>query len=324
MLQAESATYKAPSAEREVWWDLAKAAITLGTGIVATYLGGAVSTALLSAAEVAGAGALEKVISNAVRDALKQVAAAALDAVHSKPNDGSSNTSVAFLKAQLDTLDNMETGNARIAEDIYKQHFLLLYSNPDVAIATMQAVEQSFSRSAETAEAAQLSASAGAWLAFKARMVAGVAAIGSDHSAEYAVTNLSKAARTSIAGVLEIRANIDLGKPRVNDARVDGVAQAVADHLGGLDLRAARIPLKVVAGWNEPNPTIIMRDEDGHVTVAGDLMRLAAVSSDREPTTGAAQADLAARSLLDLVTSRTLSGWGVSVSTDDRSAKEGK
>ncbi len=322
VLQAEIATYKAPRVEREVWWDIAKAAITLGTAVLATYVGGAVASALVKSVEEGGSIALEKMTSGGVRDALKQAATASLEAVHGAA-DNTSNTSVAFLKAQLDTLDKMETANAHIAKDHHTRHFLLLYSKPEVAVAMMEAVDHAFSQSAEAAEAAQLAASAGAWLAFKARMSAGATTLGNQAPSETEVTDLSRAAGKSIAGVLEIRVNIESGNPRVNDVRVVGVAQAVADHLGDLDLRVARIPLKISVGWNEPNPTIITRDEAGRLTVTGDFKRLALVSSDHEPIDDASQADLAAREMTDIVTSRTLSNWGVSVSTDDQSATEG-
>jgi hypothetical protein len=122
---------------------------------------------------------------------------------------------------------------------------------------------------------------------------------------------------------LDVRIDVEHGPPRIASASITGIAQAIANNLAGVDLATARIPLRFIVGWNEPNPTAILRDEAGRVRVTGDLGRLARFDPSGIAPQDEVQAERAAREVVRLAVTRTIRGWGATVTTDDQSATLG-
>ena len=141
------------------------------------------------------------------------------------------------------------------------------------------------------------------------------------------VTNLDKT-RTSkhptpdgFNGLLDLVVDVDHGAPHVAIARAPGMARALVGDIGMMKLKDTSVPVRVFLGWNEPEPTIITRDERGRIRVSGNFHRLAQFTGLDDKITTEAQAERAAHIVVDLAMSRSLNDWGVQIATDDKSSE---
>jgi len=339
-VQHSIGTFVAPPAQRSVWWDLAELAISLGTAGIGTVVGKAIGKAVSAALIQAGPAVadtqshLAEQIAKGVQKGLEHAAKAAFNAVEKSydstrertheqsPSTVSSDASIAFFEAQSKALTDAERANAEMIND---RGFLLrplLGMAPESAIAIMNGIDAALVDVAERANLEQLGATASQWVALKARLAAGAESLsgGIDVTKMPAPSHeVGNVAPRGTTGVIDLWVDIAGGTTRVRDARVLGVAQAVAEELVDTDLRRARLPMRFIVGWNEANPTIITMDEAARLRVGGDPHRLAAFDPDGRPLDSEAQAERAARAVVEAALARSLASWQVSITTNDHS-----
>lgn len=226
-----------------------------------------------------------------------------------------------FFESQHKALHDMSLKNSVLVVDRKAHLEPLLATKPQLAIDAMSAIGRSFELALPQAMEHQKQATAAEWLALRGRMSFGTEQL---RDTKETVTKLDKlrTADKSSAGLLELILDTDHGSARVVSANARGVSQATAETLRGVDLSSARVPLRLVVGWNVPNPAIIVKDEVGRIRVSGGLEHLARFDVDGAPITTEVQAERAARIVLEIAMSRPLGGWGAQIGTDDQSAKE--
>jgi hypothetical protein len=325
----EAGSYVPPPVKHSFWWDLAEGAIMLGTGMVA----GAVGTWLANELVNVAAGSTNKTlitgVSTAVRDGIKAGAKAALNGLSNGSSyDVSSDQRIAFFAMQKDALNTLVTNNQQVIIDRHAEVTPLLGSEPDVAIRAMAAIAKALEQQEKNATVAQASSTATAWIGFRSRISLGTEQIpNTDHET---VTNLASARPAHpgpnvapIKGLLDLDVDIEHGAPYVQAATVRGVSRALAHELVGKSLAGFPLNVRIVIGNDEPEPTIITRDEAGRIRVSGNLSRLSRFSSDGE-VRDEAQAELEARRFVDEILTRPLVPKSGAVATDDQSQGESK
>lgn len=331
----EAERYKAPDLPRSVWWDLLELALTLGTAGTAA----GVSRLLVgSLAKYVNAGLdpqesrLVSTFAEFVKNGMKQGVRAALDGGLPRDRAGSTMSTdqmIAFFSAQSDALHALIAHNERLVIDRERLLRPLLRTNPQLATGLMTELQQAFQAATQTAKGAQAMATATQFVTYRARARLGVEPVreASTPREERAVTKLDRARPThvehdpgALSGLLDIYVEADSRRPRVVGARLNGVAQAVADRLAAADLREAAVPVRFILGWNTPAPTIVTRDESGRVRASGNLQRLARFSpradtSIRDEESAVVPAE---HMIVELMTG-TLAARHIRIVTDDRS-----
>ncbi len=317
---AKLGTYVPPPAPPNVWWDLAKAAIVLGsgtlTGIIVKTIASELAVSLGAAAQSSVAGG----VASGVNAALTRGIASALERP-STTESSQPNARIAFFAAQTDALEEISKANHETVNHHHDYHEVDLMKEPEAIVAGMQAIAAGFEAAAAQAKSLQQNASAVEWLAYKSRLELGVEQLDDGTS----VTSLTKT-RTSkhptpdgFTGLLNLVVDLEHGPPHVSSARAPGIARALVGNIAASQLSEARVPMRIVVGWNEPEPTIITRDEAGRLRVAGNFERLARFLEADGHINSEAQAERAARALVEIALSRSLVGWGIELKTDDRS-----
>lgn len=343
-------SYRPPPLDPSFWWDLVRAAVMLGVGRIAGQLAKYLANELAAGftkpdsryadlpdidpgAEQPRYSVLSPdALVHLINEGLVSGAAAALALVSPKSITASSSADVQpFFEAQLETLDRLAYENERVVA-MRKQYLEpLLGTSPQSAIDAMSAIKRAFESTLEIASQHQKAATSAEWLALRARAEFGSEQVPSADGRNETVTRvdglsaISGVLATKVntpsawTGVLDLVLDVEHGPPHVVRAATSGVAQSVADDLRELDLASARVPIRIIVGWNEPLPTLIFRDEAGRVRVSGDLERLSRFDPDGAAIKSEVQAERAARMLLDVACSRTLTQWGARIVTDDRS-----
>lgn len=243
---------------------------------------------------------------------------------------------LAFFDAQRTALTELAQQNVGLVAAQKASLGPMLASDPQTAILSMRAISSALGGSRPTAKRAQQQATAVEWIAYKARVANGVAQTPTketvtDLKAPHEPTRESLQGRSVLdaatlalearkersTGTLELHVDIGQGPARVRRAHISGVAQGVAEKLTSMDLRAARVPMKIIVGMNEPDPATILRDEAGRLHVYGNLRRLARFVPEGTDLSSAEQAERPAREVVELALSRTLDAWHAPINTDD-------
>lgn len=243
---------------------------------------------------------------------------------------------LAFFDAQRTALTELAQENRDLVDAQAASLGPMLATDPQTAIGSMRAISSALRASRPTAKHAQEQATALEWIAYKARVANGVAQTPTketvtDLKAPHTPTreslqgrNLIDAATLALearkeksTGSLELYVDVGHGPARVRRAFVSGVAQGVADELAGMDLRTARVPMKIIVGMNEPDPATILRDEAGRLHVYGNLKRLARFVPEGTDLGSPEQAERPAREVVELALSRSLDAWHAPINTDD-------
>lgn len=335
----EVGLYVPPPVKHSIWWDLAEGAIVLGTGVIAgmvskwltqnlaTELSNALSTAggpaaneAVSVASDAASGAVNRTggarhvadaLAGKMKDGMKSAAKTVMDAVHPTENDDvSSDKRIAFFEMQRGALSSLVTANEILVNERNAELTPLLGSAPSVAVRTMSAIGDALAEQTGPAKETQKHETAAAWVAFRARLSMGAEEVGAADHEEVTKLAAARPARPSpvmesIRGLLDLDIDVAHGAPFVERATANGVSKSLVTELVGINLKEQRMPLRFVVGRNEPEPTIITRDEAGRLRITGAFERLRGFVGD-EPITNEAQAELAARRLVDEIMSRPL------------------
>lgn len=321
-VQGEAGTYVPPPVKHSFWWDLAEGAIMLGTGMVAGAVGQWLANELITVAAGSTNKTLINGVSSAVKDGIKAGAKAALNGLSNDSTyDVSSNQRIAFFAMQKDALNTLVTNNQQVIIDRHAELTPLLGSEPDVAVRAMAAIANALKGQKPDATDFQKSSTATAWIGFRSRIALGTEEMPTrDHER---VTNLAHARPAHpgpnvgpIKGLLDLDVDIEHGAPYVEAARVNGVARSLANELIGKPLTDFPLSVRIVIGNDEPEPTIITRDEAGRIRVSGNLSRLSRFSADGD-VYNESQAELVARRLADEILSRPLAPKSGGVMTDD-------
>jgi hypothetical protein len=325
-VKEEAGSYVPPSVKRSIWWDIAEAAVTLGTGVVAGTVGKLLAETIVEGVAGTAYKSVVDSIAGAMKDGMTRGAKAAVHSLSSDSTyDVSSDKKIAFFEMQEDALNSLETSNEQLVNERHAQLTPLLGSEPQLAIHAMNAIAQVLFGQRKLANDAQKNATAAAWVGFRARMSLGTEALPTrEHEP---VTDLANARPkhpgpdlASIKGLLDLDIDIEHGAPYVAAARVNGVASSLANELMANPLANSRMPLRLVVSRNEQEPTIITRDEAGRVRVSGNLQRLSRFVGG-ETIADEPQAELAARRLVDEIVARPLVPKTGTIDTDDQHEK---
>jgi len=351
----EASHYTAPIMPGPLWKDLLEIAITMGTAGVASIVSKALVGHIAKVIESAGKSttasaairAMAKVVENedslivegataAVEDGLKKAAEMALD--HPEPSEATTDGIVDFFNHQKAALRALEAVNGDNVLDAKKRLRPLLRTNPAMGAAAMTAIGDSFKAAKDGAHNKQTTATSVAWVAYQGRVHQGVAKVA---GTETEVTDLRDAgkvndkgghgdlAANAPAGLLDVVVTdfgygSGKGPYQITEARVNGVAAAVAHRLADVDLGSAKIPLRIVVNGGR----VITRDESGRVRVDGKSGREGAISAlphEHVPADANAEqfvevdAERGAQEIIAFVLARPLAQRGVTVTSDDTS-----
>ena len=324
VVESEVGTYVAPPVERPLWETLAEVAISLACGAIAD--GVAKTLALKLGEQLVSATKDSNFVgglASLIKMELTNAAAAAVSALKSS-SPPSTDPKTAFFEQQCLGLTTLADKNTAVIDDRKKYLMPVLASDPALATQTMHVLAETLESQLPLAELHQKQATAAQWFAFKAQYSNGSQALGRDT----VVTDLGRARPAhpsvdprALAGVIDIHVDLEHGPVHAVAAYSRGVAQAAAHDLDDLDLATAHVPLRLILGADEPEPTIVTRDEAGRIRVSGDLGRLSEFDDRGQRPDNEIQAERAARAVCELVLARPLAGWGVSILTDDQTAK---
>lgn len=297
--EAASYTKAVPKAERSLWWDLAEMALTIATGHIATAVAEKLLPRLLSKT-VTEQVFTEKITSTvgakiplAVTQTIKQSITSsgvlAIKGVVPQKNSqhpaeplpershgrNSSNARIDFFEGQRSLVRAERVVYQQQVRAALHQVAPLLATHPEQAKASLDAVTDAFTESQIDATLNQADAIAPAWVSTVARLNLGQEATHTSNQAAGtsavmdATRKLDGAGHAKSAnGVLDVYVT----NGRIEAAKLNGVSQEIADRLADLSLAHAPMPVRFILGsQNEPNPTIITRDDAGRVRVAGDL-----------------------------------------------------
>lgn len=327
--------FRAAREDDSIWISLAKFALTMGMSAVVTPISGFIAKRFLDVVEfdlmqVEGVFAdpdTVKAASKLLEKPIKALGDAALNSTirgARKPGQGGRTDAVAsFFEGQSAAIDEFGAQNTHGLHRIWAELLVLAETQPKVATAAMRGLGAAFKLQADDASEAQKVASASAWTTFKARDALGAETVVTDHG-QREVTNMTAArewtghglrAPEGRDGLLEVQVAIREGRTHVTGARIDGIAQPLAEMLLRLDLRTAQIPLRI--NVNEGGAFLTV-DEVGRVRASGALVLF---SDDGVPTAEEGRVHDGAQRAVDLVLSKTLAGWGISrILTNDAAA----
>jgi len=314
------------------WWaSLAELAITMAVGGVAGLVGRYAANALgskLAAGVATVKGGLdparlkqysEGLVADTVKEGLKNAAKSPLvklaigtkDRESARIEEGarSSNGVINFFAMQEAALNKLITANQTFVDGEHERLQHTLRTDPEVAVASMEALEVGMHQASETAaEQRQQIESERQWTSIVARSSNGTDTV-RVNGEERDVTTLGRATRAT-RGVLRIRATVRPGPETdevqaVKSASMDGISQELADRMHRQDLSAAPVAVMIIAE-SEIGTSIITRDEVGRVRQrVGDAGNEA--SQHRR-----------AQALCDRVLAKTLVAWGIErIVTDD-------
>lgn len=299
--ESEAAAYKKaiPKVERSIWWDLAEMALTIATGHIATAVAEKLLPRMLSKT-VTEQIFTEKITSTvtpkipiAVTQTIKQgLTSAGVLAIKgvvpqkdSKHPDeplpershgrNSSNARIDFFEGQRELVDLAAAHYSNQVTDAIRYISPLLAQHPEQGEAALDAVASAFDESRADAKLKQADAIAPAWVSTVARMNLGGEETHTRNQAAGSAAVMDSTRKLDGAGhVRSANGVLDvyLRNDRIVGAKLNGVSQEVADRLADLPLAHAPVPIRfILGGENEPNPTIITRDDAGRVRVAGDM-----------------------------------------------------
>ena len=320
--------YKPPPVPEPLWATLAKFALSLAcdaiADVVAKHVAMKVGEAIVNASLQKDA-QLVVGLASVVKDAMRLAAKEVIGRMPAGSSETLSSDPVsAFLEAQQTAVTDLSDENYKRVSERASYMAPLLATDPRAAVHAMKVLEQTFRGSLPVAEQHQRQATVSQWFAFKARIENGYEELPGD----VVVTDLDDARPehatifpAPLSGLVDIGVDVDDGAARPVAAYVRGVAQAAADDVTRVNLADAHVPVRLVLGWEQPEPTIVTRDEAGRVRVAGDLRRLAAFDERGNVPADEIQAERAARLVCDTVLARTLEEWHVQVLTDDQSVR---
>ncbi|HTR55636.1 MAG TPA: hypothetical protein VMJ10_33395 [Kofleriaceae bacterium] len=291
LVEREVAAYKkpVPRAERSVWWTLLKIALNS-------------TTAGLAGEVVEHIGELEGFAKETLKAGLEEAGKEAIEATgkseggeqgekgESKPDSEgfghSTNHQIDFFGEQQAILDQQAIENQKVIAKQAQRLRPLLRTNPERAIEILKRLSTAFKAAGHSAEQRQASNTAAEWTAFVARAGLGSETVESAQLGdEKKVATRTEALRETHGlgtkpkdGVLDIYLGVD---EKVMAAKLFGVGQSVADRFGKSApgerpvplSQLATMPIRIVIGQNDADPTIITRDEAGRVRVHGRLNR---------------------------------------------------
>lgn len=232
---------------------------------------------------------------------------------------------VQFFTTQAATLHDSQLGRADMLADAISVIRKVAVSEPARAIRVLDAIQQSYDVGAKQAAKIQADATATQWVSYVAQGKLGAETVGAkDHERD--VTRMDalrknrpgygptpELAAAPVAGVLDIEVYIgtDRRVQEVKSARLDGVSQLIGDRLLKMDLRHAKIPVRIRYGVAD----VITVDEAGRVrTVSQHGIDADTFGEDRE-----VQKIRGAQRAVDELFAKTLASWGiVHVATDDK------
>ena len=323
--------YRPPPVPEPLWATLAKFALSIAcdaiADVVAKHVAMKVGEAIVNAS-IKKDSQIVVGLASVVKDAMKLAAKEVIGRMPAGSSETLSSDPVsAFLEAQQTAVTALSDENYKRVSDKASYMAPLLATDPRAAIDGMKVLEQTFRDSEPLAEQRQREATVSQWFAFKARIENGYEEL----PADLVVTDLDDARPAHAAvfpaplsGLIDIGVDVDHGPARPVSAYAVGIAQAAADDVTRVNLADAHVPVRLILGWEQPEPTIVTRDESGRVRVSGDLRRLATFNERGQVPADEIQAERAARLVCDTVLARTLEEWHVQLLTDDQSVRQVK
>jgi hypothetical protein len=327
-----AATYKAKPQSESIWLSLAKLAVMAGMTPIAWSIGMFLSSRLgdMVASRLLGVEAIAdpdtvKAASKILERPLRKVGEGAFDRLMKEKASEATATeaSARFFKGQQAGIDGFVQATQDALTDQWAALTPVLQDNPELAVDVMEAFRAAFAAHASVAETAQTSATAQAWVTFKARDSLGSETLqGAEGPTQ--VTKLASVRDFThrglgvpgdASGLLDIHVTLQEGVPHVDSATLNGVAQPVADVLLDSNLRAANMPFRIIVGRQG---AIITVDEVGRARLSGALVLF---TEDGIPTGDESQAHRGAQRVVDKVVAKSLRSWGLQhVATDDANA----
>lgn len=268
-------------------------------------------------------------------------------------NQLSSNPVIDFWQRQGLLLDQAETRNSGLVVDARERLLPLFEKDPSAAIATMEGVRDGLESDQESIIHFQAGQSAAQWVSAIAQSAHGSEKLATSdgarrttdmstvrdrtaplrvqrqETARQTIHELDREAtrRTNLDGVLQLEVVIPRGATSIptdlvgKHARLNGIAQEIADRLAKRPLRELGIPVRIVVTGG--SRAIITRDEVGRVRVTGRLPLGDRVTPDM-PDVEVANIR-AAMQLVDIVLAKELSSWWGRdpIQTDDEDKQGG-
>jgi hypothetical protein len=341
IVEDEAAAYgkEIPKTPRSKWWDLAEMALSLATGNLAGLFAkkllprllsktlvddipmvGEVKTTITPKLSEGVTGTISAAIVAAGQKAIKaglpsETATAAAPTGHAEGTAGkrSSNARIDFFAEQRSVLNEQEDAYEEKVKQHAKQVRPLALGQPKQAVEALSVVAQELTQMKSEAEQQQANATAPAWATLVARLGLGhdVVRTAENSSDARQATHMDTLRRTdhgtpanAASGVLDVY--VSSGK--VVSARLNGVAQEIADRLANIPLADVPMPIRFIMGRpGEPKPAILTRDETGRVRVQGELMG----------QTNESEAVRTATEIIERTLSVQLAAMGIEIQTDD-------
>lgn len=347
IVEAEAATYskKMAALKRSRWWDLAEMALNVATGSLAGAFATRVLPRLLGGKEtleIPMLGTIEETYSAKLSENLTGTIKAALitagtkaiklalppetpqaePATEQEDSGGrfSSNARIDFFAQQRTVLREQKNQYDEQINAQVKHIRPLIVGHPQQAIHALSVVKAHFAELKQDAIQSQIDAVAPAWATLVARLGLGqevTTTAPGEHGATSRQATSMDALRASdergtpaasTSGVLDVW--ISSGK--VVGARLNGVAQEIADHLKNMPLAQVAMPIRFIMGQpGEPRPTILTRDEAGRVRVQGEL---SGQTNEHESVRTASE-------MIERVLGRTLASMHIEIQTDDATGR---
>jgi hypothetical protein len=295
-VHTEATSYKRKPYKPTPWEHFAELALTMAIGGIAGGVAKAVGARLGNTKYGEGA------IGDAVKEGLKW---AGKKAFIESPKPAAE-TSIGYFNKQFSTLEKLKAENTELVDREHRRTQHVMVTEPERAIAQMQALRDGFREIKPSAEEEQRSQTQRGWLSLVARSENGGETV--DVNGEQRQTTDLHLATGVTRGVLRIRAYTD-GELRVTSASIDGVSQSTADRLLSQDLRREPIPIVILATEGR-NGSFVTRDEVGRVRLS-------------HAPEGEAQAHRTTEQFVERVLAKPLTAWGVThIVTDAQDVRD--
>lgn len=299
IVKDEAAAYaKAiPKVSRSRWWDLAEMALNLTTGGLAGAFASRLLPKLLTTKvvdHIPGMGNIEMTLEpkisetmtatirsalilagqHAIKAALPSGGDAAPASEAASTGEHSTNARIDFFAEQREILRRQGHEYHAQVQHHAKQVLPLVSNRPENAHAILDSITNAFTEITPGAEQAQANAVAPAWATLVARLGLGQEAVRSakDPAATRQATRMDTLRRPGHAGSAAGVLDVYVSSGKVVAAKVNGIAQEVADRFANMPLAQVPMPIRFIMGRpGEPRPTILTRDETGRVRVEGEI-----------------------------------------------------
>ena len=337
-VKSEAMSYELEKERDPIWWDLAELALTITTAGLAAGAAKAAEPGFMKMLGIAKDEArtsaslrgIEKTFEYGLRDLGRKAGGAALASAKTVSAAASSDLVTNFFMAQEEGISTYDADLTTLINDEAAALRPLMHTaSPELAARSMTVLDVALAQTANQADVLQTRSSSAAWVGLQARAHLGSHTVRAADGTVAVVSDLADARFVATSsplplldvqgqtGVLDIRVSLGAGSPSgsgpaVEGARLHGVALSTLKRLEKLDLVANRIPVRIVVDKS----LVITRDEIGNVRLAGDMLLVDPTQRFGDPE---AQFIPGATKLADLVLSRSLASWGVTIEDDDGS-----